>query len=230
MLQILLTFNKSVLKVFQSDMAEITIGRNMKNDLHIDNLAVSNFHARIKREQDKYVLEDLNSTNGTYINGEKITKYELQDGDIASIGKHSLTFLLDKDLNGARKLSEFEMERTMMLDTDKQRHLAKTSAPYFPEGPARLTVLEGDTSQSEYQLTTRITEIGKGEKCQVKLKGMFAPKNLAFISRTPEGYTLIPGDNAEKLRLNGASIDKGKTLKNNDEIVAGKVKFRFLQG
>lgn len=229
MLQILLKFNKNVLKVFQSDMAEITIGRDMENDLHIDNLAVSNFHARIKHEQDKYVIEDLNSTNGTYINEEKITEHELQDGDIASIGKHSLTFLLDNNWKGARKPSKFEMKRTMLLDTGKQRQLAKNSEPYFPDGPARLTVLEGETSQSEYQLTTRITEIGKGERSQVKLKGMFAPKNLAFISRTPEGYTLIPGDNAEKLRLNGASIDKGTALKNNDEIVAGKVKFRFLQ-
>ena len=72
MLQILLKFNKSVLKVFQSDKAEITIGRNIKNDLQIDNLAVSNFHARINRSQDKYFIEDLNSTNGTYINEEKI--------------------------------------------------------------------------------------------------------------------------------------------------------------
>ncbi len=229
MLQILLQFNKSVLKVYQSDRAEITIGRNMKNDLHIDNLAVSNFHARIKRLDDKYFIEDLNSTNGTYINEEKITRCVLQDGDIASIGKHSLTFLLDKQGNGNRRLSESEMERTMMLDTEKQRQLEKKSEPYFPEAPARLTVLEGETSQSEYQLSARITEIGKGERSQVTLKGMFAPKNLAYISRAPEGYTLIPGDNAEKLRLNGVSIDKGTALSNNDLIEAGKLKFRFLQ-
>ena len=53
MLQILLKFNTSVLKVFQSDKAEITVGRNTKNDLKIDNLAVSNFHVRIKRLEDK---------------------------------------------------------------------------------------------------------------------------------------------------------------------------------
>ena len=58
---------------------------------------------------------------------------------------------------------------------------------------------------------------------------MFAPKNLAYIIRDPMGYTLIPGDNAGKLRLNGVSIDKGTALKNNDVINAGKVKFRFLQ-
>lgn len=228
MLQILLTFNKSVIKVFQSDKAEITIGRNLKNDLQIDNLAVSNFHARIERAQDKYFIEDLHSTNGTFVNEEKIAKCELQDGDIAGIGKHSLTFLLEGGASGNIGLSEIEMAETMMLDTGKQRQLKKNDEPYFPESPARLKVQEGETSQSEYQLTARLTEIGKGNSCQVRLEGLFAPKNLAYIIRDAMGYTLIPGDNAGKLRLNGSSIEKGTALKNNDVINAGKVKFQFL--
>jgi pSer/pThr/pTyr-binding forkhead associated (FHA) protein len=237
MLQILLKFNKNVLRVFQSDNTEITIGRNMKNDIQIDNLAVSNFHARIVRSQDRYFIEDLDSTNGTYIDEEKIARHELQDGDTAGIGKHSLTFLLEGGASelleggasGGRGLSEVEMEQTMMLDTVKQRELAKKAEPSFPESPARLKVQEGGTSQDEYQLTARLTEIGKGGSCQVRLAGLFAPKNLAYISRDPMGYTLIPGDNAGKLRLNGVSIDKGTALKNNDVINAGKVKFRFVQ-
>jgi pSer/pThr/pTyr-binding forkhead associated (FHA) protein len=229
MLQILLKFNKSVLKVFQSDKAEITIGRNRKNDLQINNLAVSNFHARIERSQDKYFIEDLHSTNGTYINEEKIAKCALEDGDTASIGKHSLTFLLEGGASGGRGLSEIEMAETMMLDTGKQRELVKNAEPSFPESPARLKVLEGETSQDEYQLTARLTEIGKRDGCQVRLEGLFAPKNLAYITRDPMGYTLIPGNNADKLRLNGVSIDKGTVLKNNDVINAGKVKFTFLQ-
>ena len=230
MLQILLKFNKTVLKVFQSDKAEISIGRNSKNDLEINNLAVSNFHARIVREQDRYFIEDLDSTNGTYINEEKITRCELQDGDTASIGKHSLTFLLRGGAGGSRGLSEFEMEQTMLLDTGRQRDLMKKAEPYFPDSPARLRVLEGQASQDEYQLTARLTEIGKGDGCQVRLEGLFAPRNVAYISRDSLGYTLIPGDDAGKLRLNGAAIDKGTALKNDDVIVAGKVRFRFLQG
>lgn len=228
MLQILLKFNKNVLKVFQSDKTEITIGRNIKNDIQIDNLAVSNFHARIERLEDKYFIEDLNSTNGTFINEEKISRCELQDGDIASIGKHVLTFLLEGE-NGVRGLSEIEMAQTMMLDTGKQRELTKNVEPSFPESPARLKVQEGDTSQDEYLLTARLTGIGKADSCQVRLQGLFAPKNLAYITRDAMGYTLIPGDNAGKLRLNGVNIDKGTALKNGDVINAGKVTLRFLQ-
>ncbi len=229
MLQVLLKFNKNVLKVFQSDKAEITIGRNIKNDLQIDNLAVSNFHARINHIQDKYVIEDLNSTNGTYINDEKIDKCELRDGDTASIGKHTLTFMLEGGKREGREFCELEMEQTMMLDTEKQRELVQKAEPYFPEAPARLKVREGETGQNEYQLTARLNEIGKDERCQIRLTGMFAPKSLAYIVRDTKGYTLIPGDNASKLRLNGASIDKGTVLKNNDVIDAGKVKFGFLR-
>jgi len=230
MLQILLTFNKNVLKVFQSDKAEITIGRNLKNDLQIDNLAVSNFHARIERSEDNYFIEDLQSTNGTFINSEKISKYELQDGDIATIGKHSLTFLLEGGASEGRSLSENDMVETMMLDSEKQRGWVKMAEPSFSETPALLKVQEGETSQDEYRLTARLTEIGKRDSCQIRLKGLLAPKSLAYITRDPMGYTLIPGDNGGKLLLNGLRIDKGTMLKNNDLISAGKVKFQFLQG
>jgi pSer/pThr/pTyr-binding forkhead associated (FHA) protein len=228
MLQILLKFNEIVLKVFQSDKAEITIGRNIKNDIQIDNLAVSNFHAKVVRSDGNYVIEDLNSTNGTYINEKKINKCELQDGDTADIGKHSLTFLLEGGVSTGKGSSELDMEQTMMLDTEKQRELIEKAKPSSPGSPARLKVQEGESSQSEYQLSERLSEIGKGERCQIRLEGMFAPKNLAYITRDPKGYTLIPGDNADKLRLNGVSIDNGTALKNNDVIEAGKVKFRFM--
>lgn len=229
MLQILLKFNDNVIKVFQSDKTEITIGRNMKNDLQIDNLAVSNFHAKVKRSHGKYFIEDLHSTNGTFINEKKINKWDLQDGDTADIGKHSLTFLLEGGTSTGWGSHERDMARTMVLDTEKQRELTGKTAPSPPESPAFLELQAGETSQDKFQLTERLTEIGKGENCQIKIEGLFAPKNLAFITRDPRGYTLIPGDNASKLRLNGASIDKGMALKNNDVIEAGKIKFRFLQ-
>ncbi len=229
MLQILLKFNATVLRVIQSDRNYITIGRNIKNDIQIDNLAVSKFHARIERSNDNYFIEDLNSTNGTFINDKKIEKCELQDRDTASIGKHSLIFLLEGGVNTGWKSQELDMDQTMMLETEKQRELVGNAKPTPPEALAYLEVQAGETNQDKYQLTERLTEIGKGGSCQVRLEGLLAPKNLAYITRDPKGYTLIPGDNASKLRLNEMNIDKGTALKNNDVISAGKVKFRFRQ-
>jgi len=229
MLRILLKFNDSVLKVIESDKAEITIGRNLKNDIQIDNLAVSNFHARVEHQLGHYFIEDLNSTNGTYVNDKKISKWGLQDGDTATIGKHSLVFMLEAGQGGGEGIRELDMDQTMVLDTEKQRELVDRAELAAAGPPARLRVEDGKASQDEFQLTGRLTEIGKGETAQVQLEGLFAPKNVAYITRDPKGYTLVPGDNGDKLRLNGVKIDKGTPLKNGDVIEAGKVRFRFSQ-
>ena len=90
MLKIELKFKDKVLTHFETDKSEITIGRGSKCDIQIDNLAVSNEHAKIIRHSDHYVVEDLKSTNGTFLNEEQITKGRLNPNDIVTIGKHTL--------------------------------------------------------------------------------------------------------------------------------------------
>ena len=90
MLTILLKFKNSEIKTIETDKGEITIGRNPGNDIHIDNLGVSKQHAKIFKQDGNYVIEDLNSTNGTFINNKRIAKAILSDNDEVHIGKHSL--------------------------------------------------------------------------------------------------------------------------------------------
>jgi pSer/pThr/pTyr-binding forkhead associated (FHA) protein len=90
MLNILLKLKESEIKTIETNKAEITIGRISGSDIHIDNLGVSKQHAKIVKHRNTYVIEDLNSTNGTFLNGKKITRAELKDKDVVSIGKHSL--------------------------------------------------------------------------------------------------------------------------------------------
>jgi pSer/pThr/pTyr-binding forkhead associated (FHA) protein len=90
MLTILLKFKNSEIKTIETDKEEITIGRNPGNDVHIDNLGVSKQHAKIFKHDGGYVIEDLNSTNGTFINNKRIAKAILNDNDEVHIGKHSL--------------------------------------------------------------------------------------------------------------------------------------------
>ena len=95
MLRIILKFNSNVLKELKIDQDEIIIGRDSGNDIQIDNEAVSREHARIIRGPNCYLIEDLNSTNGTFVNGKKINKKFLQEVDEISIGKHSLQIVLE---------------------------------------------------------------------------------------------------------------------------------------
>ena len=90
MLSILLKFKNSEIKTIETDKDEITIGRNPSCDVHIDNLGVSKRHAKIIKQDGAYVVEDLNSTNGTYINSKRIARAVINNNDEIHIGKHSL--------------------------------------------------------------------------------------------------------------------------------------------
>jgi len=118
MLQIELQYQGSVLASYATEADQITIGRNPGNDIHIDNLAVSSRHAVLRKVLNTYLIEDLRSTNGTFVNEKKIDKYELLDGDQVIIGKHCLLFRFKP---GAR--AHNALDETMVLDTRKQKEL-----------------------------------------------------------------------------------------------------------
>ena len=97
MIQIQLKFKNSILKTVETDRDEITIGRKKSNTIHIDNLQVSNKHARIIKHGGNYFLEDLKSTNGTFLNNEKIIKEPLREKDTITIGKHTLVIHFEEE-------------------------------------------------------------------------------------------------------------------------------------
>lgn len=125
MLKILLKFNDVVLKTFQIDKEDITIGRDVENDIQIDNLAVSGHHARISEHRSRYYIEDLNSTNGTYINEKRITTGALKDNDAVTIGKHTLVIHIEHQKHKRHGLNIKEMDSTMELDTKRHREMLK---------------------------------------------------------------------------------------------------------
>ncbi|MCD6187076.1 MAG: FHA domain-containing protein [Desulfuromusa sp.] len=119
MLKIELKYQGKKLTTFETENEQIRIGRNVTNDIHIDNPSVSSSHAVIKRVMNTYFVEDLGSTNGTFVNEKKVAKYELLDGDEVIIGKHSLVFHYVKSTG--KNQSDFD--KTVILDTRKQKEL-----------------------------------------------------------------------------------------------------------
>ncbi len=230
--RLLLKFNDDVLKVIDSSKDLITIGRNLKNDIQIDNLAVSNFHAHIVCQLGHYFVEDLGSTNGTFVNDRKISKWALVDNDAITIGKHTIVFLNEKITDESVGIEELQMEKTMILDTRKQRELIGDAAPLESlelSGPvAELEVLSGNVDPSRYRLAGRLTLVGKDAEAEVRLGGMLAPKIGCFISRDRSGYGLIPPEKKNKVRLNGQEVRDAASLKSGDQIEIGSVKLRFM--
>ena len=99
----------------------MTIGRAPDNDIHIDNLAVSNYHARVYVEAGSLVVEDLNSLNGSFLNDIRVERAMLKDGDSILIGKHQIQVDQAHDaalpLDGWRKAPAPRVNETMVLDT-----------------------------------------------------------------------------------------------------------------
>jgi pSer/pThr/pTyr-binding forkhead associated (FHA) protein len=111
MLEITLELKNTILDTFKIDKDEITIGRNSANDITIDNLSVSDRHARIVRDKTGYFLEDLDSTNGTLVDGRKITRVGLGPKQEITIGKHTL----DVRATGSKDPGS-DFARTMKID------------------------------------------------------------------------------------------------------------------
>jgi pSer/pThr/pTyr-binding forkhead associated (FHA) protein len=125
MLKLLFKFKDSILREIETEKTEVTIGRTASNDIQIDNVAVSAHHARIVKDGRYYVIEDLNSTNGTFVNEKKITRSVLKENDVITIGKHSLVMIPKKGGVKAKNLIMTDIERTWKLDTEKHRKMMK---------------------------------------------------------------------------------------------------------
>jgi pSer/pThr/pTyr-binding forkhead associated (FHA) protein len=126
MARLILSLDNQVLAEYNMSKERYTIGRLPDNDVRIDNPAVSGHHSLIINILNDSFLEDLNSTNGTYVNGKLIKKHALQHGDVITIGHHQLRFS-DQQSNDTE---QDEFEKTMVIPTGQQNadQLAKAEA------------------------------------------------------------------------------------------------------
>jgi len=125
MIKVMLQFKDRILKEVQTVERAITIGRGIENVIRIDNPAVSKYHARILKDQDQYVIEDLDSTNGTYLKEKRINRLVLRDQDEITIGKHTVKISF-QDTDGWRPGGHskgINPDRTMVLETKAHKEI-----------------------------------------------------------------------------------------------------------
>jgi predicted component of type VI protein secretion system len=230
MARVIIVFNKKVIKEHPFDKDNMTIGRNEGNDIVIDNLAVSGVHARIDKTEDTYILTDLQSTNGTFVNDKRITSHRLQHKDKIIVGKHLLFFALTKEEQA--KVKDTELDKTMILDTVKQKDLlAKQAEKKGIEIRSKkkkigvISFIDG-SSQGEIQLTKKLTKIGKADTSEIRLGGLLMPLTVATISRRPNGYA-ITTTGGKTVKVNNEAIRESHFLKDFDTIEIGSYRFQF---
>jgi len=230
--KLLLKFNAAVIKEIPFDKNSLAVGRKSDNDIVIDNPAVSGHHCRISVQGGTYFVEDLDSTNGTFVNGKRIKKSGLHHNDVVGVAKHALVFL--EDAPSAETPAEPTADATMMLSPQKQAELVAASAASAKTGAKErsgwLRVLKGAVGPSEYQLKGMSTYIGKSDRVQIMIKGsgLFgsAPEVAASIHRKPEGYVLVAVADGYPV-VNGARIKGAVALNEGDLIACGATTMQF---
>jgi pSer/pThr/pTyr-binding forkhead associated (FHA) protein len=210
----------------------MTIGRRSNNDIVIENLAVSGHHAKIDSVGDGYVITDLQSKNGCFVNEQLITSHWLKHGDIINIGKHTLEFAYRE---GERRHEEesTEMDQTMVMDTSKYRDMVSKSAPQAPEPqPAKaqaigiLSYLSG--GEGEISLSKKLTKIGKDGASDVVVGGFGVGQTAATISMRPNGYYISHVGGLSKIKVNGSAVKDSVQLQEFDVIELGSAKLQFF--
>ena len=210
----------------------LTIGRRKDNDIVIDNLAVSGHHAKIDAVGEAYVLVDLQSKNGSFVNEQLVSSHWLKDGDVVSVGKHLLVFSVD-DAVPEGENPKAEIDKTMVMDTSNYRSMVQKSAPVVPKPLlrpgdmcAQLTYLAG--GQGKLDLAGNLIKIGKDPTSEIVVKGWMVGWTAATISRRPDGYYLSYVGGWSKPKVNDQRIKKSVLLQDFDVIDVGSVKVQFF--
>jgi hypothetical protein len=232
MARLVLSLDGQALAEYNMSKERYTIGRLPDNDIRIDNAAVSGHHALIINILNDSFLEDLNSTNGTYVNGKIIKKHALQHGDVITVGHHALRFV-----EGESDEPQDEFEKTMVITPQDAAKLqmpaaakappaaaAASAAPSYPNGTlprARLQVLSGQFAGRELDLVKTLTTLGR--------PGV----QVAAITRRADGFYIVHVESSREgdfPLVNGSPTGpQARKLRDNDVVQLAGVKMGFFE-
>jgi pSer/pThr/pTyr-binding forkhead associated (FHA) protein len=217
-----------VIKDVQITKDKTTLGRRPYNDIVIDNLAVSGEHAVLQMLGNDVFIEDLNSTNGTYINGKAVKKQMLVHNDTVEVGKYKIKYLVED--NG-------DYEKTMIMrpgaaggaphspynqtaPMPSLQPMAAASAPLGQVGmAASIKVLSGAAAGRSVTLTKVVTTVGK--------PGV----QVASITKRPSGYVLAHVEGVQRPSINGVPlVTETAPLSNGDLIELAGTQMQFVHG
>ena len=212
-----------VIKEVQITKDKTTLGRRPYNDIVIDNLAVSGEHAVLQMVGADVFIEDLNSTNGTYINGKAVKKQLLSHNDTVEIGKYKIKYLVEDGTDYEKTMIMKPGAAPAAAGAQAYSQTVGFGASGFGSlgsgtGPASIKVLNGAAAGREVMLTKVVTTVGK--------PGV----QVASITKRPGGYVLAHVEGALRPTVNGSPVT-GETvqLKNGDVVELAGTQMQFVQ-
>jgi len=218
MAKIIVTLDDNLIKVVPLLKERMTLGRRPYNDIVVDNLAVSGEHAALQAIGNEYYIEDLNSTNGTYINGKKIKRQILHAGDSIEIGKYTIKYANDVvDAKTATSAHGKDGDDTQgdLASTEKLNLFEQTR---FAEIYVAIKILSGTSMGKEMPLVKVVTTIGKPGEAVIA------------ITKRPKSYVVAHVEGANRPMLNGVSFGiDAVPLKNGDLFELAGTAMQFIE-
>jgi pSer/pThr/pTyr-binding forkhead associated (FHA) protein len=223
--KLVLSLSGNVLNQYFTDKSVISIGRSKESDIAINDALLSREHARINTVGEDHIIEDMESSNGTLVNGVRATRKILRHRDVIGLGNHTLQYL------NTRMASDVDLERTMVIQALPREGLLAEGKPqaaapsvraakaWLPDASIKVITAEaGEHSAGDYvHLDRVVTTFGvPGER-------------LIVITRRPQGYFLTHVEGRHLPRLNGKPISaEAHPLHNGDTIEAAGCQLEFL--
>lgn len=196
-----------VIKEVQITKERTSLGRRPYNDVVIDNLAVSGEHAALVMSGSEVSMEDLGSTNGTYVNGQAVKQCKLKDGDTIEVGKYSIRFVNESEGPS--------FDKTMVF---KPGQVPAAAPATGTSGNGVVKVMSGAGAGREMALTKVVTTLGK--------PGV----SVASISKRHNGFVLAHVEGDAKPTVNGSEVGAEPiSLKSGDQIELAGIKMQFIE-
>lgn len=242
MARLILSLDGQVLAEYNMSKERYTVGRLPDNDIRIDNPTVSGHHSLVINILNDSFLEDLNSTNGTYVNGRLIKKHALQNGDVVTVGRHQLRFVdgsadeedefastmvIERQVGGAEALAKAAAVSASLNGGSAPAPASPPAArpagaepAAKPLAVAKVQVLNGSFAGREITLNKALTTLGR------------PGSQVVAITRRADGYHLVQVENKtenQPPRLNGQALGpQAQKLTDNDVIEIIGIKMGFF--
>ena len=216
--RMIVSIDSVVIKEVELTKERTTLGRRPYNDIVIDNLAVSGEHAVIHMTDDGVEIEDVGSTNGTYVNAKAVARQELRNGDIIEVGKYKIRFLQEAEGENFEKTMLFKPG--MVPPSMVAPHAAAAATPQAAVPlSAVIRVMSGAAAGREVALSKVVTTIGKPGVA------------VASITKRHQGHVLAHVEGPDRPLLNGTPMGEAPVpLKHGDRITLAGTEMQFEQG
>ncbi len=250
MVRFIVYHNEEPIKTYELDEPLVTIGRLPENSISIANMGISRRHVRIEQNtEQKYVVTDLNSLNGTFVNGNKVKKHQLSSGDKIAIGKYTILFETiaeetdDPEYASAPAAAAHQYETAQAVQTPPPQSDAPVAynpapsvelepTPDQPAGrksaPPASAILIETNKHVVYKIDKPLMSIGSSEDDDVFVSGFMIGDGHVMIEKKDDGIWLESKKMMGKMKVNGRKTNT-HLLEHKDRIEIGTSTFRYME-